>query len=95
MSLFRLMPRSIDYFFYLLNNKLKEIQNESEEQSQYVVKVTFVEIYNEIIYEFTVDIYRQALDQTTHICGVSHKIPMQIIPIFLIQLHRPNSHYTL
>ena len=44
------MPRSLNYLFFLMNEKLAKVKD-SEETSEFIVKLTVIEIYNEVVYD--------------------------------------------
>jgi hypothetical protein len=53
-----LMPRSLNYLFFIINEKMKNrnsIQESQVPNCEYIVKITVIEIYNEVVYDLLAD----------------------------------------
>ena len=58
-----LMPRSLNYLFFMINEKMKNKDSESGESNcEFIVKLTVIEIYNEIVYDLLAEEKRTRLN---------------------------------
>ena len=80
-----IMPRSMNYLFFLMNEKMEKFKENiqeiaSEETSEFIVKLTVIEIYNEVVYDLLADTkdarinLREDIKKGVFLQGVSEEI---------------------